>query len=71
MAAGMIDQDTAHQLGGDGEKVCAILPMNALAIDKPQVRFIDHRRRLQRVAGMLSAHVVVSQASQLVINQRH
>ena len=40
-----------HQLRGDAEEVRAVLPVGAcVLLDEPQVRLVDERRRLQRVA---------------------
>ena len=36
-----------------------------------QVHLVDERRRLQRMALALAAHVVVGQAAQLLVHDRH
>jgi hypothetical protein len=47
-----------------------VLPLHAFVVDQPQVGFIDQRRRLQAVAGLLALQVVVRQAVELVVHDR-
>jgi hypothetical protein len=67
---GVIDQDSSHHCGGHGNKVCAVPPLNAIDLDQAQVRLINQRRRLERVTGVLPAHVVVGEPMQLVVQNR-
>ena len=57
----MVHQNPPHQLRGNREEVCAILPAHALVVDEAQVSFIDQGGCLQGVAGTLPAHVVLGQ----------
>jgi hypothetical protein len=41
-----------------------------LNLDQPQIRFIDQRRRLQRVPGAFASHIVSGQTMQFGMNQR-
>src|SRR5581483_2440250 len=41
IAARMIDEDVPHDLCGDGEKVCAVLPVGRRLINQSQVGFVD------------------------------
>jgi hypothetical protein len=47
-----------------------VLPLHALVVDQPHVGFIDQRRRLQAVAGLLALQVVVRQTVELVVHNR-
>ena len=38
---GVVDEDAAHDLRGDGEKVRPILPARPLLVYKPKVGFVD------------------------------
>jgi len=44
--------------------------MNVLLIDQTNVRFVDQRGRLQRVALSFPAHVAAGEPVQLVVDQR-
>src|SRR5919197_17488 len=41
MTAGVIDEDASHQLRGDGEEVCTVLPVHVFLIDQPEIRFVN------------------------------
>ena len=66
----MIDEDATHQTCGDAEKMRAILPAHVLRTDQPHERFIDERRRLQRVVAPFARHVDARQAPQLRFDER-
>src|SRR6476469_1493056 len=66
----MINHDVPHHLRGRRYKVGPALPDRLGVIDQPQVGFIENRGRLQRVAGPLPAHVMVSEPVQLRMHQR-
>src|SRR5207245_7240275 len=55
----------------NGEKVCAILPVNSLTINEPEISFVNQCRRLHGVAGPLAAHVTMRKSAQFLMNQRH
>ncbi len=45
LAAGLIDEDAAHGLGGGGKKVPTTIPsLIALVADEANVGFVDQRR---------------------------
>ena len=48
----------------------AILPLNLLHLDEPQIRLVDERRRLQRVPDPLTLHVARRQTAQLLVHER-
>jgi hypothetical protein len=65
----VINQDVAHQLCGESEELSAILPVQITLIDEAEIGFVDDSRSLQGVIRALSAHVVMSQTVQLLIDQ--
>ena len=67
----MIDQDLAHETRGDADKVRAILPARVRGLCQAQEHLVDQRRRLERVAQPLAAHVGTRQSVQLPFDQRH
>jgi len=60
MAAGVIDQNLAHDPRGHGEKVRPAVPFRRTVGDQPQVRFMDQGRRLQSVVGPLVTEIVLA-----------
>ena len=71
LAAGVVDEDAAHGLGGGGEEMAAAVPVRApVAADQPQVGFVDQRRGLQRLPGLLLGQPLRGQLAQFVVDQR-
>ena len=78
LAAGILDQDSAHGLGGGGEEVAAIGP-DAVAVarvaivaglDEPQVGLVDERGRVEGLAGLFVGELLRRELSELVVDQR-
>ena len=69
MSPRVIDQDAAHDLGGDREEVRAIRPVHILLIDHTDVSFIYQGSGLKCVVFSLSAHVTAGEAMKLVVDQ--
>ena len=55
LAFRVIDEDAAHHLRRDSEKVRAILPDDALLPDEPQICLVDKRGWLKRVVFPFAA----------------
>src|SRR5271165_2125688 len=68
LAPCMLNQNAPHQLGRNGKKVCAILPLHALVIHQAHVGLIDQGRGLQHETGTLALHVVARQTVEFLIN---
>jgi hypothetical protein len=68
MLARPIDQDSAHGCGGDRHEMCATLPLHSRLVDQPHIRFVNQRRRAERVASRLLLQLPVRQAAQLVVD---
>jgi hypothetical protein len=66
----MIYQNAPHQLGRNGEKMGAILPLHSIVIHQAHPGFIDNGRCLEAVAGPLASQVATRQPVELVINNR-
>jgi len=67
----VVDEDASHQLGGRTEELCPVLPANARLVHEPDVRFVDERRRLERVIRTLAAQPGPGQAVKLRVHDRH
>ena len=66
-----LDQDLPHRVRGDGGEVGAVLPALGAVLEELEVRLVDERRRLQRLARALALQVVRREAPQLGVDQRH
>ena len=64
-------QEPTHRLRGDGEEVRAVLPLDPVYIDEPDIGFVDKRRGLKRVTGPFVPHVPSRENAQLSIDERH
>jgi hypothetical protein len=69
LPAGEIDQDPAHQLGADREKVIAVLPVDPVGIHKPQERLVNEGGGLQRVPRVLPPHVIAGDPLQFGLHE--
>ena len=70
MSSRVIDQDAAHDLGGDREEVRTIGPVYILLIDHSDVSFVYQGSGLKCVVFSLLAHVTAGEAVELVVDQR-
>ena len=70
-APGALDEDAAHGLGGGGEEVSAAVPMlRFLHVHQPQVRLVDQRGGLERLAGLFLGQLLAGELPQFVVDQR-
>src|SRR5262245_54630660 len=73
LAAGTLDEDAAHGLGGGGEELAAAGPAGprrpGLA-GEPQVGLVDQGGRLEGVARALAGQAVGGQPPQFVVDER-
>jgi hypothetical protein len=67
--AGGVNENAAHDLRGDGEKMRAIPPVGAPGVHQAQVGFMDEARALQRGVAAFLAHVRPRQPTQLVVQK--
>ena len=66
----VVDEHTPDGVRRKGEELASILPAARFALDKAQIRFMDHRRRLQGVVLPFSAHGGCGDRMKLRIEQR-
>ena len=66
--AGEIDEHAAHHLGGDGEEVNAVLPVEAAEIGEAHVGLMDEGGGLEGMVGALAGHVVAGEAAQFGVD---
>jgi lysophospholipase L1-like esterase len=64
-----IHQNATHEARGHCKEMCAILPLDLLDFDQPEICLIDQRGRLKRVAGTLVAHMAPRQAAQFPMDE--
>ena len=67
---GIVQQDAAHDLGGDAEEVGTILPAGAALIDELQVGLVDEGSGLQGMAGALAAELGAGDPFELLVDER-
>src|SRR5215831_2763548 len=70
-ATRIIHQDTPQLLGGDGEEVCSIMPLDMLRTTQADVSLMDQGRCLKRVLAPFAAHFAGSHLVQLAVDQLH
>src|SRR5262249_54018514 len=63
-----VDEDAAHGLGRGPEEVAPAVEV--LVADEPQVRLVDQRGRLERLARCLRGHPGGRELAQLVVDER-
>ncbi len=61
-AAGFIDEDAAHEEGGDGEEVRAVLPGDGGLVEEAEVGFMDEGGGLEGSGWGMAAHVGAGEA---------
>ena len=69
--AGVVDENPPHQRRRHREKVAPIAPLHPIDICQPEIRLVHERRCLERVVSALILHVVMREAPQLPIDDRH
>lgn len=67
--ARIINQDTAHRLGGSGEEVGAIPPFGLIIAAKSQPGFVNECGGLQGLTGIFARHFYRRQLAQLFIHE--
>src|SRR5206468_11193692 len=65
-----VDENPPHQPRRHCEEVRAVLPLNPLHFNKPQICLVDECGRLQRVTAPLMEQVTRGKAAQLVVDER-
>lgn len=68
VGAGVVDQDAAHDVGGDGDEVLAVVPLGVFA-GEAEVGFVDEGGGLEGVVGALAAHVGGGEAMEFGVDE--
>ena len=68
--ADLIDEDLAHEMGGDAEEVGAAFPVGESLGDEAEVGFVDERGGLEGGHVALTAEVTIGQAVEFLIDER-
>ena len=67
----LVNQDAPHRLGRRRKKMPAVVPLRAAVVaDQAQIGFVDERRRLQGLAGLLLGQFLRCELPQLLLDQR-
>jgi hypothetical protein len=70
MRAGIVTEDPAHQATRQREEVGPAFQLQVLLLDQPKIDLMDYGSRLKGVTRTLRLHVMMRQATELLINQR-
>ena len=65
-----LDQNLAHRMRRDRAEVRAVLPPSRFVLHETQIRLVDERRGLQRLAGTLAAQITRGKPPQLLVDDR-
>lgn len=67
--AGMIDEDLAHDLGGEGEEAFAVFELGVVVADEAEPELIDEGGGLEGVIGAFAAEVSVGEFAEFVVDE--
>lgn len=70
LAAGIVNQDTPHALGGGGEEMGTVGPLRLCVTAEAQPDFVDERGGLQGLAGRFVGQLGGGECAQLVVDER-
>ena len=68
MAAGIVDKNLAHLLGGDGKEMGAALPLRSIQPYQAEIGLIHQGGALQSVVGTFLAQLKVGQALEFLVD---
>ena len=66
----VIDENSPHQLRGNGEEVPAVLPVHLPLAEQLQIGFVDDRRRLQAIVAPLARELPGRQRPEFLVDDR-
>ena len=67
----VVDEDPAHQSGGDRKKMRAVLPVDAALVDELEVGLVDERRGLECAVPALTSPMTGGNDVQFVVHERY
>lgn len=65
----MVDEDSAHQRGGDGKKVAAVTKTGAELLGHPEIGLVHERRRLERLRVPLTGELPAGDPLELFVEE--
>jgi hypothetical protein len=71
MAAGVVDQDLAHETRSDGYEMGAVFGVDWTLLDEAEISLMNQSGAAEGVVRALAAQVAMGNGSQFAINQRH
>ena len=71
VGASVLHQNLTHHVGGYAEEMSAILPFRRILPGEPQESLVHQGSALQGVVVAFALQIVMGQAPQLGVNQRH
>jgi hypothetical protein len=69
--ASAVDEQIAHDLGGEGEEMRSVGQIHAWGIDEAQIGFVNQTGRVERALNRRSAQAPMSELVESVIHERH
>src|SRR5262249_8051547 len=70
LASGVVDEDSTHGLRSRSEEMSAIAPVRSLpCANQAQIRLVDQRRCLERLARFFVSQLLRGELAQLVVHQ--
>ena len=66
---GVVDEDLAHDVGGEADEVGAAVPVDVFA-DEAEIGFVDEGGSLEGVVGALATHVGLGETVELRVDER-
>ena len=71
LASGVVNNDAAHGLGGDGEEMRATLPLPTILASKLEPRLMHQSGGLEGLSGSFTGKLSDSEMAKFVVNQLH
>ena len=69
--ARVVHEDAPHNASGYREEMRAVMPLNGLPVNQPDICLVDERRRLETVPDALSRHTASRDPVELLIDERN
>src|SRR5207249_12152965 len=69
LAAGTVNEDSAHRLGGGGKEVRAIFKSRIFGANKPKPCFMDEGSGLKSLPGRFTSHFAGGESTQFIVEE--
>jgi hypothetical protein len=67
--AGVVDEDAAHDVGGEADEVSVVLPLDIFLLGDTEVGLVDEGGGLESVVAALAAHIALGEAVELGVDE--